>query len=274
MLNQDSTITFIGGGAMGGAMIRGILKQQHITPTQITLADPDATKAQSLVNELGITYNPDNIQATRGAQILMLAVKPQVMPHVLANLKGQASHLALIISIAAGITIETIATALDNPRIVRAMPNTPAQIGQGMTVWTATPQVTREQREQARQMLASLGEELFVHQEDPYIDMATALSGSGPAYAFLMVEALIDAGVRMGFHRQHAEQLATQTMLGALQYLKTTGEHPAILRNQVTSPGGTTAAGLHELERGALRAVIADAVWSAYQRAVQLGKKP
>jgi len=154
---------------------------------------------------------------------------------------------------------------------VRAMPNTPAQVGKGMTVWTATPQVTSEQRRQTETILEAFGEQLMVDEES-YLDMATGLSGSGPGFIMLMVEAMIDAGVHMGFSRREAQKMVLQTFEGSIALARATGTHSAELRNQVTSPGGTTAAGLYELEKDALRATLSRAIFAAYRRSEELGK--
>jgi pyrroline-5-carboxylate reductase len=201
----------------------------------------------------------------------VLSVKPQILGEVLEELgAGVVKSEALVLSIVAGATIERIAKGLKHHAIVRVMPNTPAQIGMGMSVWTATPQTSEAQRSQARAMLAALGEELYVDHED-YLDMATALSGTGPAYVFLVMEALIDAGVHMGFSRRVSEQLVLQTMRGSLEFARASQRHPVELRNMVTSPGGTSAEALYQLEKGGLRTVISKAVWAAYQKSKYLG---
>jgi len=175
------------------------------------------------------------------------------------------------LSIVAGARVKAISRGLGgHEAIVRAMPNTPAQIGQGMTVWIATPAVTPAQHASARAILGAMGEELWVDDEG-YLDMATALSGTGPAYVFLFMEALIDAGVHMGFSRRVAQQLVLKTMEGSVAIAKQTGQHPAILRNAVTSPGGTSAEALYQLEKGALRTIVSKAIWAAYQKSKYLG---
>jgi pyrroline-5-carboxylate reductase len=200
----------------------------------------------------------------------VLSTKPQVMGQVAQSMAGEGQHASLILSILAGVRIQTIADGLKNSAVVRAMPNTPAQIGQGITVWTATDDVPELGRTQARALLGALGEEIFLDDEK-FLDMATALSGSGPAYVFLFMEAMIDVGVHLGFSRRDAERLVMQTMRGSVEYARQSSMHPAQLRNQVTSPGGTSAAALYELERGGLRTVMADGVWAAYKRSVELG---
>jgi pyrroline-5-carboxylate reductase len=175
------------------------------------------------------------------------------------------------LSIIAGAPLQLLADGMAHASFVRAMPNTPGQIGQGITVWTASQEVNPTHLNQARTILGALGEEVFVEDED-YLDMATALSGTGPAYVFLFMEAMIDAGVHLGFSRRVATQLVMQTMSGAVAYARQSDRHVAELRNQVTSPGGTSAEALYQLEKGSLRTVISKAVWAAYQRSVALGQ--
>lgn len=270
MLFENKTIAFIGSGVMGEAMIKGLLNERLVTPAQIIASDPHPQRIEQLQADYGIRATTSNTEATRQAEILVLSVKPQVLTKVLHELRGKADHCSLVLSIIAGSKITTIAEALLNPHIVRSMPNTPGQIGQGITVWTAAQQVEAPQRDQARALLGALGDELYVEDEH-FIDMATALNGTGPAYVFMFMEALIDAGVHMGFSRRDSERLVLKTILGSVLYAMDSGLHPAQLRNQVTSPGGTSAAAIYEMEKGALRTVIADAVWAAYRRAVVLG---
>ena len=265
-------ITLIGAGVMGEAMIKGILHQKLVKPEQITAADIHEARLQELKKTYGINYTTDNIEAAKHADVLVLSIKPQIMDKVLPTLRGQVDGVSLIVSIVAGVTIQSISSRLLNARIVRSMPNTPGQIGQGITVWTASPDVAEEQQKQAELIISALGEQIFVDDER-YLDMATALSGSGPAYVFMFMEAMIDAGVHMGFSRRDAEKLVTQTLLGSVLYAKQSGLHPAQLRNQVTSPGGTTAQALHEMEKGGLRTVLSEGVWAAYTRSQELGKK-
>jgi len=184
--------------------------------------------------------------------------------------RGGARTCSLILSIVAGAPIRMIADGLANPCVVRVMPNTPARIGQGISVWTATAEVPDKQREQAKMLLQAFGQEIFVSDED-YLDMATALSGTGPAYIFLFMEAMVDAGVHLGFSRQISEQLVIQTMRGSVEYAAQSKSHLAMLRNEVTSPGGTSAEAIYQLEKGGLRTVVARAIWAAYQRSVGLG---
>jgi pyrroline-5-carboxylate reductase len=219
----------------------------------------------------GIRVTDDNVEAAHWAQVAIFSVKPQTLPKVLPALRGALTAGELAISIVAGAPIRHFVEGLDHRAVVRSMPNTPAQVGEGMTVWTAGEAVTETQRGWARAILGSLGRELFVEDEN-YLDMSTALNGTGPAYFFLLLEAMIDAGVHIGLPRYVAEQLVTQTALGSVRYAIASGRHMAELRNGVTSPAGTTAAALSELERGGLRTVISDAIWAAYRRSVELGK--
>lgn len=268
----NTHIAFIGGGTMAEAIMRGMIAEKLAAPEQITASDPLIERQGYLSETLGIHVTGSNQEAADGADIVVLAVKPQVLGHVLDDLEGQLPADILLMSIVAGATIERIREALGVRAMVRIMPNTPGQVGEGISVWTATPETSDEQRQQAADILGALGQEIAVHDED-YLDMATALSGSGPAYVFLFIEALTDAGVQMGFSRTVAEALALQTVRGAAIYVQKTGVHPTILRNGVTSPGGTTAAALFEFEAGGLRATVARAVLAAYRRAQELGEE-
>lgn len=268
---SDKHIAFIGSGVMAEAMIKGLLTQKLLTGEQIAAADPREDRGAELTSRYGLRFTTDNAAAVEKADIIVISTKPQVVGQVFHSLNGRGSRAGLVLSILAGVKISSLAEGMFNPNIVRAMPNTPAQIGQGITVWTATPEVPETQREQARALLGALGEEMYV-EDEKFLDMATALSGTGPAYTFLFMEALIDAGVHMGFSRRDAERLVLKTMRGSVDYAMHSGLHPAQLRNQVTSPGGTSAEAIYQLEKGGLRTVISRAVWAAYQRSVALGK--
>lgn len=267
----DKIIGFIGSGTMAEAMIRGLLSQNIVGSEHIIAAGPRPERGKHLQERHGIRVTTDNRIAAEEGQIVVLAVKPQVLNEVMVEIRGHLRHQDLVLSILAGTPIEKIANGLAHAAVVRAMPNTPAQIGQGITVWTVTPEVNDLQRQQAQAILGSLGQEIFVDDED-YLDMATALSGTGPAYVFLLMEAMIDAGVHMGFSRRVSSQLVFQTMRGSVEYAAQAGKHVAELRNQVTSPGGTTAEALYHMEKGGLRTVISRGIWAAYQRSISLGK--
>lgn len=269
MLNKK--IAFIGPGVMAEAMIAGLIRKKLAKPENIIASGPREERATELNKKHGIQTTTDNAFAVSQADVVVLSVKPQRLSEVMKGLRG-IHHDALLVSIIAGASMKKIGTGLKHKAVVRSMPNTPGQIGEGVTVWTASQEVTDEQKEMARQILGALGEEVFVEDEG-YLDMATALSGSGPAYVFLFTEALIDAGVHMGFPRRIAEQLVLQTIKGSAFFYEQAARHPATLRNQVTSPGGTSAEALYYLEKAGFRTAISRAVWAAYQRSLELGKE-
>jgi pyrroline-5-carboxylate reductase len=264
-------IVFVGSGMMAEAMIAGLIKKKLAKPEDITGTGPREERGAELRKKYGIKTSADNNAAIHEADVVVLSVKPQRLTEVMKGLKGVRSD-ALVLSVIAGANIKKISAGLKHKAIVRSMPNTPGQIGEGITVWCASKETTEEQREMARSILGALGEEVFVEDEN-YLDMATALSGNGPAYVFLFTEALIDAGVHMGFPRRIAEQLVLQTIKGSASFYEQAQKHPAALRNQVTSPGGTSAEALYYLEKAGFRTAISRAVWAAYQRSVELGKE-
>jgi pyrroline-5-carboxylate reductase len=256
---------------MGEAMIGGLLKQQLVAPEQIIATEPREERRAEIEQRYGVHVTDDNVEVAHWAQVAIFSVKPQTLPKVLPTLRGALQPGELVVSIVAGAPIRHFVDSLGHTAIVRSMPNTPAQIGEGMTVWTAADAVSEQQRGWARTILGSFGRELYVDDET-YLDMATALNGTGPAYVFMVLEAMIDAGVHLGLPRYMVEELVHQTMLGSVRYAMQSGKHAAELRNGVTSPGGTTAAALYELERGGLRTVLSDAIWAAYRRSAELGK--
>jgi len=282
---QDARLAFIGCGVMAEAVIAGLLRRQLVPAEQIVGSHPRAARREELYTKYGVRMFEDNREAvlaaqsvevanetTPGASLVILAVKPQRLNKVLHELKGALYPDQLVVSIVAGAKTATIADYLLHPAVVRTMPNTPAQIGQGMTAWTATPEVSDAQERAVCAMLEALGKTMRVENERQ-IDMATALSATGPTYIFLVMEALVDAGVHMGFSRHAAQELVQQTMLGSVMFAKESHKHPAELRNMVTSPGGTSAEAIYQMEKGSLRTVLSKAVWAAYQRAVALGEK-
>ena len=270
---SDLNVAFVGAGAMASAMIGGLLARHDVQAGSIVASDRHKERLDAVGGQFGVRTTLDNREAALNAQVIVLSVKPQVLPGVLAELRGAGAidASALVVSIVAGATIASISTGLGHRAIVRTMPNTPAQVGEGMTVWTATPEVSEVQREQARAIVAALGRQLFV-EEEKFLDMATAISGSGPAYVFLMMEALIDAAVHLGFSRDAAREMVVQTIRGSAIYAEHQPVHPAELRNRVTSPGGTSADALYQLEKGGFRTVMSDAVLAAYERSVALGE--
>jgi pyrroline-5-carboxylate reductase len=263
-------IAFVGSGVMGEAIIKGLLTKGVVDSDDVVASDPVAQRREQIESAYRVATTEDNLAAARGAEIVILCVKPQVSGPVISELSGSIRESSLVLSIMAGVPVAALRAGLQHDRIVRSIPNTPAQIGMGATVWTATVEVTAQQREWTAEILGALGEHVPVSDEH-YLDMATGLSGSGPGFVFLLIEALIDAGVYIGFGRDDAEKLVLQTMEGSVALMRTTGSHPADLRNRVTSPAGTTAAGLYELEAGGVRAAIQRAVQAAYLRSEQLG---
>ncbi len=270
---ENRKITFIGPGVMAEAMIAGLIRQKVTRPEGILAAGPRTERGEELVSRYGIASFTNNAEAASKGDVVVLSVKPQRLDYVLEGLVGAIQPQALVLSIIAGAPIEKIASCLRHANIVRSMPNTPAQIGEGITVWTAAEVVTEEQREMARQILLALGEEIYV-EEEYFLDMATALSGTGPAYVFLFMEAMVDAGVHLGFPRRIAEELVAQTVRGSVDYYTNRDDpvHLARLRNQVTSPGGTSAAALYYLDKAGFRTAISRAIWAAYERSLELGR--
>jgi pyrroline-5-carboxylate reductase len=258
-------IAFIGAGAMGEAMIKRLVAKKVARPQDIVASDYSAARRELMGREYGIATFGDNAEAIAKTDLIVLAVKPQNLPQVMKDIKSRASK-QLVISIVAGAKLSSLRQGLDHSLIVRAMPNMPAQIGEGMVVWTATAEVGQRQKKSAQTVLGSLGREIHVDDEK-YLSMATALSGSGPAYVFLFIETLIDAGVHIGMPRDMAQKLVMQTVLGSALTLEKTGRHPADLRNMVTSPAGTTTEALFQLEKEGFRSSILEAVAAAYERA-------
>ncbi len=269
MLN-DTKICFIGSGAMATAMIAGMYKKELVGAENITASDPYLAQLQKLADRYQVKTTQNNVEAIKDKDVIVLSIKPQTLDEVGAQLRGHIPSHALVLSIMAGITVDTISDKLHHYRVVRVMPNTPARVGQGMSVWVCTEEVTDIQKQQAQVMLGALGDALFVDKED-YLDMATALSGTGPAYVFMFMEAMIDAGVHMGFSRRVAEQLVYQTIEGSVAFARDSGRHPAELRNMVTSPGGTSADAIYQLEKGSFRTVLSKAIWAAYKKSRYLG---
>jgi pyrroline-5-carboxylate reductase len=272
---KNTRIAFIGSGVMAESMIAGLLRQSLVAPEQIIGSHPRETRRNDLADKYGIRMVESNADAAADAgsnSVVVLSVKPQRISRVLADLKGSLGQDSLVMSIVAGAKIETISTELDTEHVVRAMPNTPSQIGAGITAWTCNEAVTEAERSQVRRLLSALGKELYVETEN-MIDMATSLSATGPTYIFMVMEALTDAGVHLGFSRETAKELVQETMLGSVKFAMESHKHPAELRNMVTSPGGTSAEAIYQMEKGTLRTVLSKAVYAAYKRAVDLGKK-
>jgi pyrroline-5-carboxylate reductase len=263
-------ISFIGGGNMGEAMLAAVLAQGLGSKGEITVSDISEARREYLSQRYGISVTGDNREAVSLAEVVVLAVKPQSLAEVMAGVKGAFEAPQLVLSIIAGVRLSTLCSGLGYRQAVRVMPNTPAQIGEGMSVWTATGEVSGEQRQQAGTILGAMGREIYL-EDEKYLDMATAVSGSGPAYIFLFAEALAGAAVKVGLSYDVARELVQQTVLGAAKFMAHSDKPPAELRRQVTSPGGTTEAALARLEAGRFTELVEDAVAAAYHRARELG---
>ena len=265
-------IGVIGTGNMAGAMIGALLRNNEVNPDQITASDPRPKQREIVAEKYAIEVTADNKEAVKAADIVILSVKPQVLPAVLAELKGKIPSGCLVFSIVAGMPIATIQKGLSHKAVIRSMPNTPAQISAGMTVWTGSEDVSESQRAEAKVILEAMGKELYVKQEDS-LNMATAVSGTGPTYVFLLAEALVDAAVHLGFSRRDARLIVLETIKGSVEFALQSDLHLAQLRNMVTSPGGTSAEAIYQLEKGGMRTILSKAVWAAYQKSQLLGKK-
>jgi pyrroline-5-carboxylate reductase len=264
-------ITFVGPGVMAEAMLIGLLETAGVPAGQVTFSGPRQNRLERLAERYEVGTSLQNRDAVAEADIVVISVKPQSLTAVIKDLRGGVPQGALVLSIVAGARLRTLTGGLEHPAVVRSMPNTPARVGEGITVWTASAAVDDEQREQAKLILAALGQEILVEDEN-YLDMATALSGTGPSYVYLFMEAMVDAGVHLGFPRRIAEQLVVQTVKGSVAYYEHSPRHLARLRNEVTSPGGTSAAALYYLEKAGFRTALSRAIWAAYERSSALGR--
>ncbi len=260
---------FIGGGVMAEAIITGILDSD--LDATVSVGEPVAVRREALAKHDGLTVADDNVEAIDGADMVVLAVKPQQFDSVAESLADALKPEQTVLSIMAGTKMHSIGLKLNHRRLIRVMPNTPMQVRQGISAWTATDDVPSDVIEFTGKMLKSLGDELKFSDER-YVDIATALSASGPGYVFMFIESLADAGVKLGLPVHVARHLARQTVFGSAALAKETGKHPAELRNMVTSPGGTTAAGLHALEEGNFRATVINAVEAAFLRGEELSE--
>ncbi len=265
-------IGFIGGGTMGEAILKSLLAKNMAKPEEVVVSDVSQARREYLDKTYGVKTVSKNPDALNNADAVILAIKPQELETIFKELKNKLLPKQLLLSIVAGASLDTLKSGLAHPAIVRSMPNMPAQIGEGITVWIDTPETTKIQKKWAQSILASFGEEIYLSNEK-YVDMATAISGCGPAYIFLIVETLTDAGVHIGLPRAMAEKLAVETTIGSARTIKETGKHPAQLRNQVTSPGGITAEGLLQLESGGLRSLLLKAVIAAYEKSKKIATK-
>jgi pyrroline-5-carboxylate reductase len=269
---REMRVAIVGAGVMAEAMIAGLLADRAVAPSRLVASHPRRERRETLAKLHGIRLVGKNAEAVDGADIVVLAVKPQMLGSVMREVGPALDKVQVVLSIVAGATVRTLTTGLDHAAVVRAMPNTPSQIRRGIAVWTASSACTARQRDLARSVLKAIGQEKEVGDET-FVAMATALSGTGPTYLFAVMEALIDAGVHMGFPRELAHDLVVETLIGSAEYASQSELHPAQLRNLVTSPGGTSAAAIYELEKGRIRTVLSDAVWAAYRRTQELGDR-
>jgi pyrroline-5-carboxylate reductase len=265
------TIGFIGAGNMAEALIRGLVRGGHVPASSVAASAPRKARLDELAREYGIDVTTHNREVVQRCGVIVLSVKPQIMDKVLREVGDLIKPDALVVSIAAGVDTETIEESLpDGARVVRAMPNTPALVGAGATAISAGKHASEADMATARAMFDAVG--ITVELEETHLDAVTGLSGSGPAYIFLILEALADAGVKVGLARRNAQRLAAQTVMGSAKMLLETDEHPGKLKDMVTSPGGTAIAGLHTLEEGGLRTTLINAVETATKRARELGR--
>jgi pyrroline-5-carboxylate reductase len=263
-------IAFIGGGNMGTAILSALIDKGLARPADITVSDIMKERLEYLKNTYGVLVTTANTSAIGGKDVILLSVKPQTLPEIMPELKGKINSGQLIISIMAGIKISSIREGSGHNSIVRVMPNMAAQVFEGMSGWTTTPEVSNDQKELARSVLQSIGREIYFDDEK-YLDMVTSVSGSGPAYFFYFVEALTEAGVKIGFSHDVAYELVLQTLIGAGKLMHESGTDPAELRKMVTSKGGTTAAALDILEKGEFKDLVVRALMAAYNRSKELG---
>jgi pyrroline-5-carboxylate reductase len=272
MARRAMKVGIVGAGVMAEAIIAGLVADRAVTPGALVASHPRRERRDALAQRHGIQPVSRNREALDGVEVVVLAVKPQMLGRVMRELRGALAADQVVVSIVAGATIRTLVDGLQHAAVVRAMPNTPSQIRRGISVWAASEACTARQRDLARGVLRALGDERQVADE-AFVAMATALSGTGPTYLFSVMEALIDAGVHLGFPRELAHDLVVETLIGSAEFARRSEMHPAQLRNAVTSPGGTSAAAIYELEKGRIRTVLSDAVWAAYRRTLELGER-
>ena len=272
MARRTMRVGIVGAGVMAESIIAGLVADRAVRPELLAASHPRRERREALAERHGVRSVASNRDALVDAEVVVIAVKPQMLARVMRELRGRLDADQVVVSIVAGATIRTLVDGLQHAAVVRAMPNTPSQIRRGMSVWSASEACSARQRDLARAVLRALGDERQVADE-AFVAMATALSGTGPTYLFAVMEALIDAGVHLGFPRELAHDLVVETLIGSAEFAKRSELHPAQLRNAVTSPGGTSAAAIYELEKGRIRTVFSDAVWAAYRRTLELGER-
>jgi pyrroline-5-carboxylate reductase len=269
---ETQRIAFVGSGVMAEVMINGLLTREVTKPEQIWASGPRTERADQLHERYGVRVTTDNAEAVRNGDLVVLAVKPQTLAKVLLELRGSIRHEHVVMSIIAGARMASIGSALGHPAIVRCMPNLPCQIHRGMTIWTATPEVSAPVRENVRSILQTMGREIYVADETD-VDRATAINGTGPAIIAHFVKSLEDAANFIGESRDLARQSVLQTIIGTAEMILASNRHVSELIDGVTSPGGTTSRAMHILHQGRFSAILTDAADAAYRRTVELGTK-
>jgi len=268
-MSETTRISIVGGGVMANAFVDSLLAKKVVAESEIMVSSRGKSALEAIGERHHVRTTLSNIEAVQFGDLVVLAVKPQNLERVFADLKGHMRPRQVLLSIVAGAGIDRLSEGTGHDRIVRCMPNTPAQVGAGVSVWMGSPVLTEEDRALVRSVLGAVGIQIEVD-EERYVDMATAVSGTGPAYVFLFIEAFMDAAVHLGFQRDVALDLVLQTMEGSIRLARSSNKHVAELKNSVTSPGGTTAEALYELEKGGFRTALSKAVWAAYQRTLAL----
>ena len=264
-------IAFIGGGNMGEAILAAMLNKKLTVAKNVTVSDVSEARRHYIMQKYFVAVSISNLEAIAGKDIILLAVKPQTMFAVMAEMKEHIKPEQLVISIIAGARLAKLTEGLNHQAIVRSMPNTPAQIGEGITVWTTTKEVTEQQKRTAGMILGTMGKEFYANDEG-MLDRATAVSGSGPAYLFLFIEAMTDAAVKIGLPRETAKEMVLGTVLGSSHLVVQSGKEPAELRRMVTSPGGTTAEAITTFEKGGFAELVYQAIKAAYEKSQKLGQ--
>lgn len=264
-------ITFVGGGNMAEAMLAGILRAKFSSPQDLAVCDISIKRCSYLHQTYDVSTISTISEGIKEADLVVLAIKPGDLSPVMKELKGRLHPYQIALSVVAGASLSTLTEGLRHDVVVRVMPNINARVGEAMSLWTATPKTTSEQKEKARSLLGALGKEIYV-EDEKLLDLATAVSGCGPAYVFLFIEALTDAGVHIGLPRELAQEIVLQTFVGSARMAQIFGRHPAELRSLVTSPGGATVEALLRLEEAGIRGIIIKAIIAAYEKIKRLEK--
>lgn len=268
---ENRRLAVLGVGMMGGAILNGILSRGFCAGANVTVYDVDSIKTKKFAGSFSVRVADSAPDAVKDADVVLLAVKPQYIDSLMTEIAAALPKDALIISIAAGVRLARLNEKLGAANLVRVMPNTPSQIGKGVSGWIAAAAVNAADKDYVRTLLEQIGSAVEVQSEDQ-LDQIGAISGSGPAFVYLFIEAMIDASVHLGMPRTAATELVIQTVIGSAEYLKLRGEHPAVLRNEVTSPGGTTAEGLYFMEKENIRTAVARCIWGCYDRTQQINR--